>query len=1365
MVVEYRNRSKKLPPFSKGVRGFLFNLLFLIFILLFNSFHQLQSQMLSFTGVNSGQYPKIKSRFLAMTQTGITLPNLSINNVHITEGNKEQNIVSVTCPTKTKQKAISAVLTFDISGSMVGLNHQSALAAGYTWLDALDLSVSECAITSFNTKNYLNSDFTNDKRVLNSAINTLEPAMGAGTNFNAGFVDTNAGALRIAEKGVNKRIVVFLTDGQAEGNEDSIVNKAIAINAVIYCVTLGMGIPPVLQHAAERTGGKYFDKINSLDEAKEAFFSILIDATEISPCEVEWNTQGCDMTKTARLSIDNFPLTAIQEYSVPEDKFTYYKFSPSANIDFGLVSPGSKSIFSIQVTAVNGDLTITDLKASNPKFQVIDWGGTSPTFSLNKDESRTIKIEYSSQDSAFEYCLFTIESDACFSGKFTAYAGLAGMPPLKPTLKLLKPNGGEKFLTGADTIIIWEGISPSDKVTLKYSIDSGNTWKHITDTANELKYIWNNIPDTPSDKCLIRVNHNLNPDSKPWLLNITAKSENASGYAITADRDDYVYVTGSFINTIDFGEAGKFLTNGNQDFFLAKYNPNGEVIWAKHAGEAHNDRGSDIIVSDDGSIYVTGRFQDNIDFGNGVNLSASFSYEENLFLAKYSADGDCQWAHIFHGSCFTCSNGLAFDGAGNILVCGEFVGPTDFGNGIRLSSDFGQDIFIAKYDINGNCIWARQFGTEVVFEFASGLNVSFDGTIYLAGSGGIILVFDSNGVLKDNFSFSTNSEFCQKIVTDASGYIYLANNSSLSKCKRDTLIWTRNIGRNNGYSNFYDYNIGLSIDANSNIYWARGFKGAIALDSIITLASTNIDGFLSVYDTSGKCIMFRQVGGTGNEVIFSLFTDKKGNIYTTGTFSYIADFGTAGKLQADSTAPFLWKINSQQYAYLADQSDTLFSIIAPNITLLQADLGKVLVGTTKDTIINDYIYNDTPLPIVIDSINFIGGASKEFAIVSGAPPFTIDANSYKPVEFSFRPSTAGTRTTGIKIWANNYFSSSTLSGEGILPSLEIVHSMLDFDTLRIGTKRDTVIILLKNTGLLPINIDSTILLGPDTSQFLILGGGGSFSLPQNGGERTLKVEFAPENIGRTSGRIGFFHNSFGSPAIVDLFGIGTGVIGTATLRIDTIYSKTNEAIELKIYLDEPVNILESRASAIRANIKFNSTLMVPIKNTSNGSISESARIIPIDIPIKSTVPNILTTLYFRTTLGNAEETIIEPDSVQSTGGKIVFKIIPGKLILNNICHQGGTRLIMDNGIFDLSAAYPNPSDNLVSFEYNLIDKGNFELAIYNLFGTQVAVIDSGEKNPGVYSINADIGSLSSGSYFAILKTPFRTKLQRLEIIR
>ena len=89
------------------------------------------------------------------------------------------------------------------------------------------------------------------------------------------------------------------------------------------------------------------------------------------------------------------------------------------------------------------------------------------------------------------------------------------------------------------------------------------------------------------------------------------------GYSIVTDDAGNVYVTGTFLETVDFDPSTDdyFLTsNGNYDVFVHKMDANGNFIWAKSFGGASVDRAYSIDVDALGNVYITGEFEADVDF-------------------------------------------------------------------------------------------------------------------------------------------------------------------------------------------------------------------------------------------------------------------------------------------------------------------------------------------------------------------------------------------------------------------------------------------------------------------------------------------------------------------------------------------------------------------------------------------------------------------------------------------------------------------------------------------------------------------------------------------------------------------------------
>ncbi|MDQ1265615.1 MAG: hypothetical protein QG635_766, partial [Bacteroidota bacterium] len=445
------------------------------------------SQTLSVFDIDLSYFPINKAKFFAFDAAGEQITNLSPSDFEIKEDGISRNVISVKCKDVKPPDSLSSVLTIDISGSMQGQRLIYAQNAATAWVDGLDIGKSECALTTFNSSNYFNQDFTTDKQLLYNAINNIKA--GGGTDFNAGFINPMAGALLAVEKGKYKRVVVFLTDGQAKGNEAAIIQKAKQINATVYCVTLDMKCPQILKNIAEQTGGLWFENIKTAEQAREIYEQILQIAQSGEPCEIEWESIVPCSTSPINLEVKlKVNLTFCRlAYNPPSAIIANLNFQPTA-IVFIDAPKGLKKDTLLTVTAEDADIIVTDIKSSYKAFDI-----NPKSFSLKKNQSQQLIVSFTPLDSEYAFTYFDFQTNLCIwrfmaAGYYTNYRNKNSL------LKLTKPNGGEKYLVRSDTMITWEGIPANETVKLEYSIDDGSTWKLITNNASDLKYTWKNIP-------------------------------------------------------------------------------------------------------------------------------------------------------------------------------------------------------------------------------------------------------------------------------------------------------------------------------------------------------------------------------------------------------------------------------------------------------------------------------------------------------------------------------------------------------------------------------------------------------------------------------------------------------------------------------------------------------------------------------------------------------------------------------------------------------------------------------------------------------------------------------------------------------
>ncbi len=136
-----------------------------------------------------------------------------------------------------------------------------------------------------------------------------------------------------------------------------------------------------------------------------------------------------------------------------------------------------------------------------------------------------------------------------------------------------------------------------------------------------------------------------------WAKTI-GNTDSDYGHALTADKDNNIYLTGYFGGTVDFNTGSGTLNltaSGIMDGFAAKYNANGEVVWAKHFGAGNMDQGLDIALDALNNVYVTGFTNGNptVDHSSG-KIMQGFSGHDIIIL-KYNTSGDFLWAKLMGG--------------------------------------------------------------------------------------------------------------------------------------------------------------------------------------------------------------------------------------------------------------------------------------------------------------------------------------------------------------------------------------------------------------------------------------------------------------------------------------------------------------------------------------------------------------------------------------------------------------------------------------------------------------------------------------------------------------------------------------------
>jgi len=211
------------------------------------------------------------------------------------------------------------------------------------------------------------------------------------------------------------------------------------------------------------------------------------------------------------------------------------------------------------------------------------------------------------------------------------------------------------------------------------------------------------------------------------------KYGNASCNSLSVDKKDNVYATGEYNDTLSLG-VSNFYSPVGPSFYLVKYNSNGHVIWAKESNiitSKTTSTGNGLVNDRYGNIYVTGTFSDSIKFGAQLLTSKT----DDFFLMKCDSNGNVIWAKdglVANIRGLSIGNSICIDQNENLYVTGYFLDSISFGSHTLYSPKL-YDFFVAKYDVNGNVIWAKAATVnDTNGWYGYSINVDTNGHLYLS---------------------------------------------------------------------------------------------------------------------------------------------------------------------------------------------------------------------------------------------------------------------------------------------------------------------------------------------------------------------------------------------------------------------------------------------------------------------------------------------------------------------------------------------------------------------------------------------------------------------------------------------------------
>lgn len=325
------------------------------------------------------------------------------------------------------------------------------------------------------------------------------------------------------------------------------------------------------------------------------------------------------------------------------------------------------------------------------------------------------------------------------------------------------------------------------------------------------------------------------------------------------------YIAAGFSSSSDFDIPGN---KGNEDMIIAKFDSTGNKEWIKNYGGTATDYLYDVVQIPNGDYIAIGYSYST----NGDITSNKGSFD--AIMARFDSNGNKVWIKNIGGSKQEAFNSINLTKDGNLILAAE----SSSSNGELLGTRGYADMVFAKYDYNGNQIWAKSYGGNRNDYFSYAVEAS---------DGGFVGVGYSDSTTGDLSSLNKGGVDATIIKVDKNG----------------NKIWMKSLG-GTGSDTFYSV-----VETPDGGYIANGSTTSPAGGDIPAINGVS-DALVVKYDSNGNVVWKKAIGGTaGDNAQYSTMTNTGDYLFTGATYSpeYIQRGGFADamllKVEGDHTPP------------------------------------------------------------------------------------------------------------------------------------------------------------------------------------------------------------------------------------------------------------------------------------------------------------------------------------------------------------------------------------------------------------------------------------------------------------------------------
>ena len=180
------------------------------------------------------------------------------------------------------------------------------------------------------------------------------------------------------------------------------------------------------------------------------------------------------------------------------------------------------------------------------------------------------------------------------------------------------------------------------------------------------------------------------------------------GYAVSTDGKGGCYVTGHFDSESLSFDGVTMTSQGDYDGYLARFDAEGKTLWAFRFGGEGYDFGHGVSTDSDGNAIVSGTVSRP---GGFLGEMLGDTKLRSAVVAKVSPEGNLIWSRVVKAPSISGHNVTVSQKDGTVYLCGFVRGEAMWSEETATTGKV-QDVFLAKYSPDGEFQWVRTGGGE-----------------------------------------------------------------------------------------------------------------------------------------------------------------------------------------------------------------------------------------------------------------------------------------------------------------------------------------------------------------------------------------------------------------------------------------------------------------------------------------------------------------------------------------------------------------------------------------------------------------------------------------------------------------------------